>query len=130
MILFVLILQMDYYIVYNIDFTVHFFLFASSYVCSEWRDDGCSMRETNLTHTVCECNHLTNFAVLMDVRAVPIDPSHQVALEIITYVGCIISVICLVLAIITFQLFLNLKVYFNILITQIINFSIYDSLLY
>jgi len=59
---------------------------------------------------VCECNHLTNFAVLMDVHAVRLDIAHQVALQIITYIGCIISVVCLVLAILTFQLFRGLKV--------------------
>jgi len=46
----------------------------------------------------------------MDVHAVRLDIAHQVALQIITYIGCIISVVCLVLAILTFQLFRGLKV--------------------
>ncbi|XP_011300619.1 latrophilin Cirl isoform X1 [Fopius arisanus] len=79
------------------------------YVMSSWSGEGCHIRETNGTHTVCECNHLTNFAVLMDVHAVKLDMAHQVALQIITYIGCIISVVCLVLAIMTFQLFRGLK---------------------
>lgn len=78
--------------------------------CSAWSDEGCQIQKTNETHTVCECNHLTNFAVLMDVHAVRLDIAHQVALQIITYIGCIISVVCLVLAILTFQLFRGLKV--------------------
>lgn len=77
---------------------------------SAWSDEGCQIQKTNETHTVCECNHLTNFAVLMDVHAVRLDIAHQVALQIITYIGCIISVVCLVLAILTFQLFRGLKV--------------------
>ncbi|XP_063981023.1 latrophilin Cirl-like isoform X4 [Diachasmimorpha longicaudata] len=79
------------------------------YVMSSWSEEGCHIRKTNETHTVCECNHLTNFAVLMDVHAVKLDMAHQVALQIITYIGCIISVVCLVLAIMTFQLFRGLK---------------------
>ncbi|XP_020707025.2 latrophilin Cirl isoform X2 [Athalia rosae] len=79
------------------------------YIMSAWSEEGCHIHATNFTHTVCECNHLTNFAVLMDVHAVKLDTAHQVALQIITYIGCIISVICLVLAILTFQLFRGLK---------------------
>ncbi|XP_076632425.1 latrophilin Cirl isoform X5 [Colletes latitarsis] len=79
------------------------------YILSAWSEEGCLIRKTNETHTVCECNHLTNFAVLMDVHAVRLDIAHQVALQIITYIGCIISVVCLVLAILTFQLFRGLK---------------------
>lgn len=52
----------------------------------------------------------------MDVHAVRLDIAHQVALQIITYIGCIISVVCLVLAILTFQLFRGLKVINNLLI--------------
>ncbi|XP_076668606.1 latrophilin Cirl isoform X4 [Andrena cerasifolii] len=79
------------------------------YILSAWSEEGCQIRKTNETHTVCECNHLTNFAVLMDIHAVRLDIAHQVALQIITYIGCIISVVCLVLAILTFQLFRGLK---------------------
>lgn len=30
-----------------------------------WSDSGCRVAESNATFTVCECDHLTNFAVLM-----------------------------------------------------------------
>lgn len=36
----------------------------------EWKQDGCSIKKTNKTHTTCSCNHLTHFAVLMDIRGV------------------------------------------------------------
>lgn len=48
--------------------------------------------------------------MLMDVHAVKLNMAHQVALQIITYVGCIVSAVCLVLAILTFHLFKGLKV--------------------
>ncbi|XP_065166417.1 latrophilin Cirl isoform X6 [Atheta coriaria] len=79
------------------------------YTTSAWSEEGCHVESTNHTHTTCLCNHLTNFAILMDVRAVYLPPGHQLALQIITYVGCSISIVCLVLAIITFQMFRGLK---------------------
>ena len=33
-----------------------------------WAEFGCDVYDTNTTHTVCKCQHLTNFAVLMNVR--------------------------------------------------------------
>ncbi|XP_021940476.1 latrophilin Cirl isoform X4 [Zootermopsis nevadensis] len=79
------------------------------YTMSAWSDEGCHVEMTNHTHTTCLCDHLTNFAVLMDVHATYLPPSHQMALQIITYIGCIISVVCLLLAVVTFQLFRSLK---------------------
>ena len=37
-----------------------------------WFDYGCSMYQTNRTHTVCHCSHLTNFALLFDFRGSPV----------------------------------------------------------
>ncbi|XP_077982022.1 adhesion G protein-coupled receptor L2-like [Glandiceps talaboti] len=34
----------------------------------EWSEYGCETVESNETHTVCACSHLTNFAVLVDVH--------------------------------------------------------------
>lgn len=45
----------------------------------------------------------------MDVHATHLPVDHQVTLQIITYIGCIISIICLALAFITFQMFRALK---------------------
>ncbi|XP_046406446.1 adhesion G protein-coupled receptor L2-like isoform X5 [Ischnura elegans] len=79
------------------------------YTTSSWSEEGCRVESTNISHTLCQCDHLTNFAVLMDIHSTLLNPPHQTALQIITYVGCIISSVCLVLAIITFQLFRGLK---------------------
>lgn len=35
---------------------------------SNWDNSGCNLVETNQFYTVCSCNHLTSFAVLMDVN--------------------------------------------------------------
>ncbi|XP_076305400.1 latrophilin Cirl-like isoform X2 [Tachypleus tridentatus] len=75
----------------------------------EWSTEGCLVHHTNTTHTVCACNHLTNFAVLMDVKGVKLPAGHSMALHVITYVGCVVSVVCLLLTIVTFQVFRSLN---------------------
>lgn len=80
------------------------------YTTSTWSEEGCRVELTNQTHTVCLCDHLTNFAILVDVYAVYLPPRHEIGLQIITYIGCAFSIVCLALSIITFQLFRGLKV--------------------
>eukprot|EP00057_Strongylocentrotus_purpuratus_P020546 XP_011675020.1 PREDICTED: latrophilin-2 isoform X5 [Strongylocentrotus purpuratus] len=76
----------------------------------EWSDRGCRMVHNNETHTICSCDHLTNFAVIMNVkRGVPLQKGHAFALSFITYFGFIISIPCLILALITFCIFKNLQ---------------------
>ncbi|EEC02252.1 G-protein coupled receptor protein, putative [Ixodes scapularis] len=75
----------------------------------DWSERGCWVESSNQTHTTCACNHLTNFAVLMDVRAVQLSYSNEVALQVITYIGCFISIICMALTIITFHFFRSLE---------------------
>ncbi|XP_063600799.1 latrophilin Cirl-like isoform X5 [Penaeus indicus] len=79
------------------------------YTTSSWSEEGCRVLRYNTSHTVCQCDHLTNFAVLMDVHATPLAYSHHLALSIITYVGCVISIVCLLLATIVFHAFRGLK---------------------
>ncbi|KAF7278827.1 latrophilin Cirl-like isoform X4 [Rhynchophorus ferrugineus] len=81
------------------------------YTTNAWSEEGCHVEssESNYTHTVCSCDHLTNFAILMDVHDIYLPIAHEFTLQVITYVGCIISIICLVLVLLTFQLFRGLK---------------------
>ncbi|KAB7506979.1 Adhesion G protein-coupled receptor L3, partial [Armadillidium nasatum] len=79
------------------------------FTTNSWSEEGCSVILYNITHATCRCDHLTNFAVLMDVHASPISPQHQVALSVITYVGCVISIVGLLLATIVFHAFKGLK---------------------
>ncbi|XP_067408516.1 adhesion G-protein coupled receptor G1 isoform X2 [Emydura macquarii macquarii] len=65
-----------------------------------WKSDGCET-ETSNSQTVCRCNHLTYFAVLM-VSSPEIDPIHKENLTNITYVGCIISALASLFTIIFF----------------------------
>ncbi|CAH1263352.1 ADGRL2 [Branchiostoma lanceolatum] len=65
---------------------------------ANWSTEGCTAKESDDGHTVCECNHLTNFAILVDV----IGHEDEFALHVITYIGCIISIFCLLFCIFAF----------------------------
>ncbi|XP_077868935.1 uncharacterized protein LOC100368044 [Saccoglossus kowalevskii] len=67
-----------------------------------WNSSGCKVYETNQTMTTCHCNHLTSFAVLMRVNEFEMDIIHEKALEIISLVGCSISLLSLTITILTF----------------------------
>ncbi|XP_070535360.1 adhesion G protein-coupled receptor L4-like [Ptychodera flava] len=60
-----------------------------------WSDEGCQVVETSLHTTICSCNHLTSFAILMQPVDFHIPESHQKALSIITFVGCGVSLVSL-----------------------------------
>ncbi|XP_023576398.1 adhesion G-protein coupled receptor D1 isoform X2 [Octodon degus] len=67
-----------------------------------WSSQGCARREGNLSHSICRCTHLTNFAILMQVVPLELPRGHQVALSSISYVGCVLSVLCLAATLVTF----------------------------
>ncbi|KAM7140876.1 adhesion G protein-coupled receptor E2-like isoform 3-T3 [Molossus nigricans] len=69
--------------------------------CGHWATKGCMMVSTRDTSSTCQCTHLSSFALLMaqyDVQEE--DP----ALAVITYVGLSLSLLCLLLAALTFLL--------------------------
>nr|QVK45647.1 G protein-coupled receptor [Proales similis] len=70
-----------------------------------WSTDGCALSFSNLTHSVCECTHLTHFALLMDVYGVQeqMDEKHRLALTIITIVCSSISCVSILLTLLGFQ---------------------------
>ncbi|XP_053300512.1 adhesion G-protein coupled receptor F3 [Pleuronectes platessa] len=65
----------------------------------DWSDTGCRVeRDSNHTdgnHTLCKCNHLTSFAVLMSKSDTP-----NLDLDTITYVGLAVSICSLVILLI------------------------------
>ncbi|XP_021568771.1 adhesion G protein-coupled receptor E3 [Carlito syrichta] len=65
-----------------------------------WSRDGCSLVQVNRSHTICSSSHLSSFAVLMAFTNQEEDP----VLTIITYVGLGLSLLCLLLAALTFLL--------------------------
>ncbi|KAF3696053.1 Adhesion G-protein coupled receptor D1 G-protein coupled receptor 133 Precursor [Channa argus] len=67
-----------------------------------WSNEGCVRSDGNMSYSVCLCNHLTNFAILMQVVPIELTTGHQVALSAIGYVGCSISIFCLAITLVTF----------------------------
>ncbi|XP_057564293.1 adhesion G protein-coupled receptor E2-like [Hippopotamus amphibius kiboko] len=66
-----------------------------------WATKGCSMVGTRDNNTICQCTHLSSFAVLMAYYNVQ---EENPALTVITYVGLSLSLLCLFLAALTFLL--------------------------
>uniref|UniRef100_G3TZU9 Adhesion G protein-coupled receptor E4P n=1 Tax=Loxodonta africana TaxID=9785 RepID=G3TZU9_LOXAF len=64
-----------------------------------WSREGCSRIGSNDSHTICQCFHLSSFAVLMALM-----PKADPVLTVITYVGLSLSLLCLFLAALTFLL--------------------------
>ncbi|XP_050625887.1 adhesion G protein-coupled receptor E2 isoform X3 [Macaca thibetana thibetana] len=69
--------------------------------CGHWATTGCSTMGTRDTSTICRCTHLSSFAVLM----APYDVQEEdPVLTVITYMGLSLSLLCLLLAALTFLL--------------------------
>ncbi|KAK9393622.1 adhesion G-protein coupled receptor G4 [Crotalus adamanteus] len=67
-----------------------------------WNTSGCEMKHTNSTYTICNCNHLTHFGVLLDLSRTPLSDADEWALALVTYVGCGISSIFLGLVLLVY----------------------------
>ncbi|XP_024424408.2 putative adhesion G protein-coupled receptor E4P [Desmodus rotundus] len=64
-----------------------------------WSTEGCALVGSNDSYTVCKCFHLSSFAVLMALV-----PQADPILAVVTYVGLSLSLLCLLLAALTFLL--------------------------
>nr|XP_023444908.2 adhesion G protein-coupled receptor E1-like [Dasypus novemcinctus] len=65
-----------------------------------WTSSGCVILKASETHTVCSCKHLVNLAIIM----ASVELTMEYSLSIISHVGLVISLVCLVCAIATFLL--------------------------
>uniref|UniRef100_A0A3Q1IHQ9 Adhesion G-protein coupled receptor G6 n=1 Tax=Anabas testudineus TaxID=64144 RepID=A0A3Q1IHQ9_ANATE len=77
-----------------------------------WNREGCTVSK-NFTNnrTVCLCDHLTHFAILMDISRTSshIDPQNNKILTFITYVGCGVSAIFTAVTLLTYIAFEKLR---------------------
>ncbi|KAG8194163.1 hypothetical protein JTE90_002370 [Oedothorax gibbosus] len=71
---------------------------------NQWDPFGCIRIDeaSNGTHSLCVCDHLTNFAVLMDYKGV-LDEVDPLPFFYITVIGCTLSIICLTLCVAVFS---------------------------
>ncbi|XP_023203560.1 adhesion G-protein coupled receptor G6 isoform X3 [Xiphophorus maculatus] len=77
-----------------------------------WNNQGCSFsKESTSSRTVCLCNHLTHFGILMDISQASfiIDPENKKVLTFLSYIGCGISAICSAATLLTYIAFEKLR---------------------
>ncbi|KAI8516616.1 hypothetical protein Bbelb_051970 [Branchiostoma belcheri] len=66
-----------------------------------WSTEGCESKGEKMGRYTCACNHLTNFAIIFDVSGEGFG-DHEKPLEVITIVGCVVSIVCLILTLLSF----------------------------
>ncbi|MCJ8742421.1 hypothetical protein PDJAM_G00081750 [Pangasius djambal] len=75
-----------------------------------WSSEGCTLLNYTETETICGCNHLTSFGVLLDLSREGINNRLQATiLTYITYIGCGISAIFLSVTLMTYLAFETLR---------------------
>lgn len=72
----------------------------------QWSNRGCfkNIRLSNDSVTVCECHHLTHFAMLLSASPPNISESLILSLQTIGYVGVTVSLVAMAFTITTFVL--------------------------
>ncbi|KAM9449469.1 adhesion G protein-coupled receptor L3 isoform 1-T1 [Clarias gariepinus] len=87
-----------------------FWSYSKRTMTGYWSTQDCRLGDTNSTHTSCSCTHLTNFAVLMaHVEVKKTDHNETTLLDKITWVGILLSLVCLLICIFTFCFFRGLQ---------------------
>ncbi|KAI5622130.1 adhesion G-protein coupled receptor D2 isoform X2, partial [Silurus asotus] len=72
-----------------------------------WSTDGCEVISSEKDMTSCYCNHTTNFALLLQIYEVQRTPEDERGLQILSFVGCGVSLCGLIF---TFILFIAVSV--------------------
>ena len=78
-----------------------------NFTTNEWSEDGCRLVDNNRLYSICECNHLTNFAILMDISGRELEADS--VKSALTMVCTILSIIGLVITIVVFSFIPKLK---------------------
>ncbi|KAL9976357.1 hypothetical protein ACROYT_G013651 [Oculina patagonica] len=76
---------------------------------STWSTEGLRTLQTNKTHASCHSAHLTSFAILTQFKDVKISEEDELALSIITYIGCGLSIACLFVTLLVYLAFETLS---------------------
>ncbi|XP_049906270.1 adhesion G-protein coupled receptor D2 isoform X2 [Epinephelus moara] len=67
-----------------------------------WNTKGCEVVSKQYGNTVCYCNHTTNFALLLQVYEAQRSPQNEKALQVLTFIGCGVSLCGLLFTFILF----------------------------
>ncbi|XP_020863117.1 adhesion G-protein coupled receptor G2 isoform X3 [Phascolarctos cinereus] len=74
-----------------------------------WSSEGCTVKDKRINETICSCNHLTSFGVLLDLSRTPLPPIQMLVLTFITYIGCGLSAIFLSVTLVTYIAFEKIR---------------------
>ncbi|XP_061899842.1 adhesion G-protein coupled receptor G2-like [Entelurus aequoreus] len=74
-----------------------------------WSSVGCETRSISPSQTSCLCEHLTHFAVLLDVSREAISEADNDILTVLSYMGCGVSSIFLGITLLTYLSFQKLR---------------------
>ena len=76
-------------------------------LCSTWSQENVTTDEDSLEAAIlCQITHFTSFSMLVSpTGVVGEDTKEKNALEIVTYLGCAVSITCLLLTMMAFVLF-------------------------
>uniref|UniRef100_A0A8C2ZUL6 Si:dkey-259j3.5 n=1 Tax=Cyclopterus lumpus TaxID=8103 RepID=A0A8C2ZUL6_CYCLU len=101
--------QFNFYQESTVETVVHL-CFLPADKSGGWNPKGCFVRNSTDNETVCSCNHLTSFAILLDLaREIVISRKQATILTFITYIGCGLSAIFLSITILTYLAFGKLR---------------------
>ncbi|PIK44969.1 putative G-protein coupled receptor [Apostichopus japonicus] len=77
----------------------------------DWSEEGCKYAGATDDSVACECDHLTNFAVLMDYtdEVEEMSEAYTAFLDILTKIGCTVSIIGLIVTLVIFAIFKRLR---------------------
>ncbi|XP_060753276.1 adhesion G protein-coupled receptor E1 isoform X5 [Tachysurus vachellii] len=70
-----------------------------------WSSEGCDVVKNSTSYTVCSCKHLSSFAVLLALY----EQKNVFELQLITWIGLGLSLICLLICILTFWLIRSIQ---------------------
>ncbi|XP_063609236.1 uncharacterized protein LOC134783250 isoform X2 [Penaeus indicus] len=94
-----------------------------------WSSEGCWPGEREKNHDICYCNHLTSFALLINYDENSSFPGlHGQILDIITIIGCCLSIFGLLLVFTTFFLFKKWRRSLSNKILVNLSFSVFCSM--
>ncbi|XP_026570049.1 adhesion G-protein coupled receptor G2 [Pseudonaja textilis] len=94
----------------NLTLRCAFWDFSKNGDQGSWNSEGCVVKERTMNETVCNCNHLTSFGILLDLSRNPtISPVQVLILTFITYIGCGLSAIFLSVTLVTYIAFEKIR---------------------
>ncbi len=68
------------------------------YSSQTWSNGGCRLITSNTTHTQCQCDHLTNFALIMEDGPAEVTSSlTSLSSQVTTIIACVATLVCVTL---------------------------------